>query len=75
MSDANPNIDWTEVLSSRVQKVGYDAKANHLYVVWSSGRTSRYEGVPPDIADDFTKSWSVGGAVNTMLSAYRMTYV
>ncbi len=68
-------ITWTDVLSSRVQRVGYDARDSALYVVWTSGRTSRYEGVPSDVADDFTKSWSVGSSVNSMLSAYRMTYV
>jgi hypothetical protein len=71
---ANDNIVWTEVLSSRVQKVGYDEDNARLYVVWSRGRTSVYHDVPGNVADDFTKSWSVGSAVNDMLSSYRMTY-
>lgn len=74
MSD--DDIIWTDVVSDRVSRVGYDAKASQLYVVWArSGRTSRYDAVPADVADDFTKSWSVGQAVNTMLSPFKMTYV
>lgn len=68
------DIAWTDVLSSRVSKTGYDAVEAKLYVVWASGRTSVYHDVPADIADDFTKSWSVGSAVNSMLGSYRMTY-
>jgi len=69
------DIVWTDVLSSRVQRVGYDQAASQLYVQWASGRTSRYSDVPADVADEFTKSWSVGSAVNTMLAPYRMDYV
>jgi hypothetical protein len=73
--ELGPNIAWTDVLSSRVQRVGYDADASNLYVTWASGRTSRYRGVPADTADEFTRSWSVGSAVNSMLSSYPMDYV
>jgi hypothetical protein len=69
-----PDINWTDVLSSRVTKVGYDAANAQLYVVWARGRTSVYHGVPADVADEFSKSWSVGEAVNSMLAPYRMTY-
>jgi hypothetical protein len=68
------DIAWTDVLSSRVTRVGYDDKDAKLYVEWSRGRTSVYHDVPADVANDFTKSWSVGSAVNGMLSGYRMTY-
>jgi hypothetical protein len=72
---ADEDIAWTEVLSSRVTRVGYDDKDSKLYVEWARGRTSVYSDVPPDVADAFTKSWSVGRAVNDMLSAYPMTYL
>jgi hypothetical protein len=72
---ADEDIAWTDVLSSRVTRVGYDDKDSKLYVEWSrSGRTSVYHDVPPDVANDFTKTWSVGVAVNEMLSSYKMTY-
>lgn len=71
---ADPDIVWTDVLSSRVQRVGYDAPQGQLHVIWASGRESIYHDVPADVADDFVKSWSVGSAVNTMLGSYRMTY-
>lgn len=71
------DITWTEVLSSRVSKVGYSPSTQHLYVQWAKGgKTSMYSDVPPDVADDFTKSWSVGEAVNSMLAGrYEMVYV
>jgi hypothetical protein len=70
------DIIWTEVLSSRVNKVGYSPSAQHLYVIWArGGKVSMYSDVPADIADQFAKSWSVGSAVNTMLNGYPMEYV
>jgi hypothetical protein len=71
------DIIWTEALSSRVNKVGYSPTGQALYVEWSKGgKTSRYANVPPDVADSFAKSWSVGEAVNTMLTGkYEMQYV
>lgn len=70
------DINWTDVLSSRVSKVGYSPSTQTLFVVWAKGgKTSAYQGVPPDVADQFTKSWSVGSAVNSMLSGYPMEYV
>jgi hypothetical protein len=71
---ANDNVVWTDVLSSRVQRVGYDEDNSKLHVLWARGRTSVYHDVPADVADEFTKSWSVGGRVNDLLSSYRMTY-
>ena len=70
-------MTWTDVLSSRVTKVGYSPTAQALFVEWSKGgKTSRYSNVPPDVANDFMKSWSVGEAVNTMLTGkYSMEYV
>lgn len=71
------DISWTDVLSSRVSKVGYSPSAQTLYVAWAKGgKTSAYLAVPPDVADQFTKSWSVGEAVNSLLNGkYEMTYV
>ena len=67
---------WTEVLSSRVSKVGYDSETLTLFVVWArGGKVSAYHNVPPDVADEFAKSWSVGLSVNSMLSGYEMNYV
>jgi KTSC domain len=72
---ADEDVAWTDVLSTRVTRVGYDDKDSKLYVEWSrTGRTSVYHDVPPDVADEFTKSWSVGSRVNDLLSSYRMTY-
>ena len=48
------------VFSSHVSRVGYDADTQELHVEWDSGKTSVYSGVPPDVADEARKSWSVG---------------
>ena len=71
------DVQWTEVLSSRVNRVGYSPAGQALYVEWNKGgKTSRYSNVGPDVADKFVKSWSVGEAVNTMLAGkYEMQYV
>lgn len=71
------DVTWTDVLSSRISKVGYSPSSQTLYVSWSKGgKTSAYLQVPAAIADDFTKSWSVGEAVNSMLNGkYTMEYV
>ena len=71
------DITWKDVLSSRVQRVGYSPSGQALYVAWAKGgKVSRYSDVPPDVADEFTKSWSVGEAVNSMLAGkYEMQYV
>lgn len=71
------DITWTEPLSTRVSKIGYSPSSQHLYVVWSKGgKTSMYSDVPSDVADDFAKSWSVGEAVNSMLTGkYPMEYL
>ena len=66
------DVTWTEVLSSRVSKVGYSPSTQKLFVQWSKGwKTSIYFDVPADFADEFTKSWSIGSAVNTMLGGYQ----
>jgi hypothetical protein len=69
------NIVWKSVLSSRVSRVGYDSETQELFVEWAKGKMSVYEGVPADVADDFSKSWSVGSAVNDLLSGYPMRYL
>lgn len=72
MTDAT----WVDVLSDRVQRVGYVPDTQTLLVTWKRGKTSAYEGVPPDVADEVSKSWSVGSALNErVIGKYRMTYV
>lgn len=71
------DVVWKDVFSSRVDRVGYSPSGQYLYVEWSKGgKTSRYAGVQPEVADEFSKAWSVGEAVNTMLAGkYPMEYL
>lgn len=64
------------VYSSHVSRVGYDAEAKTLLVEWDTGKTSAYEGVPPDVADEAMNSWSVGSFLNSSVKGrYRHSYV
>jgi len=57
----------TPVWSSHVTAIGHDPDTNELHVTWDTNRTSVYSGVPADLADQVTKSWSVGEALRTMV--------
>jgi hypothetical protein len=57
----------TPVYSSHVQAIGHDPDTGDLHVSWKGGKTSIYSNVPADLADQVTKSWSVGQAVQTMI--------
>ncbi len=75
MSDG-PDIQWVDVLSSRCTKVGYDAESQTLFVQWAKGKTSAYSGVPPDLAEEVSKSWSVGEILNAkIIGKFPMSYV
>ena len=54
---------WTRnVFSSHVESISYDDEAQTMTVTWKSGkrRTSVYEGVPEDVADQASRAASVG---------------
>jgi hypothetical protein len=55
------------VFSSHVDRIGHDVQTGDLYVQWDSGKTSVYSGVPPDLAEDVSTSWSVGSALTTRI--------
>jgi len=48
------------VESSMIQAVGYNAKTRELEVVFNSGRTYLYEGVPPKIYKELMAAESKG---------------
>ena len=48
------------VESSMIQAVGYDSKTRVLEVVFNSGRTYCYEGVPPKIYKELMAAESKG---------------
>lgn len=64
----------TNVFSSHVEKMGYDPEAQELYVQWTGGKTSIYSGVPADVADRVSRSWSIGQAMAEVKAAYAHRY-
>lgn len=65
-----------EVHSSHVDKIGYSAETAELLVVWDSGKTSVYSGVPSALADEVLNSWSVGSALSARIKGqYEHRYV
>ena len=55
------------VYSSHVNQIGYDAETGELHVMWDTGKTSVYSGVPPEVADEVSNSWSVGKALTASI--------
>lgn len=54
---------WTRnVFSSNVNAISYDTESQEMTVTWTKGknRTSIYEGVPEQVADEATRTISVG---------------
>ena len=52
------------VFSSTIQQIGHDPADNSLYVLWNNGKTSVYEGVPSDLAQQVMNAPSVGSALH-----------
>ena len=42
--------DMRSVFSSHIAEIGYDPEVAELYVTYRNGKTSVYQGVPPDVA-------------------------
>lgn len=60
-----------DVFSSDIKSIGYDHEKSALIVVWlRSGRVSMYSDVPPKVAEDVIRSWSVGSAVRTEIKPF-----
>jgi hypothetical protein len=67
MADKQPSIAMSEVKSSNVAKLGYDAPTQRMAVQFKSGATYHYHGVGAKTADAVTSAKSVGSAVSSML--------
>lgn len=67
MADKQPNITMSEVKSSNISKLGYDAPTRRMAVQFKSGATYHYHGVDAKTAEAVTTAESVGSAVNRML--------
>lgn len=60
-------VTWTDVFSSNVSRIGYDDETQSMVVEWSRGKTSRYKGVSPELAESVSRSWSVGTAIREQI--------
>lgn len=57
-------IDWREVTSSNVARVGYDKEAGRLYVQFKGNRVYAYSGVSEKTFHSVVSAKSVGGYFN-----------
>lgn len=57
----------TPVTSSNIEAVAYNPHASRLYVVFKNRRQYRYDGVSPDIVDQFLTAGSKGGFFNATI--------
>jgi len=53
-------INWTEVVSSNIDAIGYDADERELYVRFSSGAEYVYHNVPEGVVKEFLDASSKG---------------
>lgn len=56
-------VKMRNVLSSHINRIGYDADAQEFHVEYDGGKMAVYEGVPPDVAASVSSSASIGEAM------------
>lgn len=61
------DVDFYDVESSNVAQIGYDDEEMVLYVRFNKGPLYYYEGVPPDVWDEFVYVESKGRFIHTDL--------
>ncbi|MBA7590381.1 hypothetical protein ES708_32497 [subsurface metagenome] len=57
-------LDWTEVESSNIKKVGYAAALEELHIKFNSGTEYAYLEVPPEVFDALIGAPSKGKFLN-----------
>lgn len=62
-------MEWHEVKSSNLKKVGYDSERTVLGVVFKSGSEYHYEGVSEDQFQDLLGAESVGKHFNANIKS------
>ena len=61
------NVDFYDVESSNVSQIGYDDEDASLYVRFNNGYLYVYEGVAPDVWEQFLYTESKGRFIHTNL--------
>lgn len=59
-----------DVYSSNVSSIGYDPETEQMFVTWTKGKRSIYEGVPEDKAAECANAASVGSFLNAEIKPY-----
>ena len=63
------------VYSSMVERIGYDAEAEELHVVFNTGRHAVYHDVPEKTAREVLSAPSIGEALNGSIKGqFRFSY-
>lgn len=69
-------IPLKRVFSSHIEQVGYDPERMELQVVYRTGKSAIYFGVPPNIGRDVVDAPSIGDAMHQLVRGkYRFRYV
>lgn len=61
------SVTWNNVYSSNVDAIGYDDATGEMLVRWSKGKVSAYRGVPPELADEAARAYSVGNFIHSTI--------
>ena len=57
-------MSWEKsVFSSNVESIGFNSDTGEMTVRWTTGKVSAYQGVPEDLADEISRSYSVGSMI------------
>lgn len=58
---------WTDVTSSQLSKIGYDAETLKARILFSNGSEYEYDDVPESVVNDIINAESVGRQFNATL--------
>ena len=53
-------LDWTEVVSSNIKAIGYDADSEELHFKFMNGTEYAYYGAPKEVYDEMMQAPSKG---------------
>ena len=53
------------VYSTMVSSISYDPDTEELTVIWTKGKPGVYSGVPESLAEELSRSASVGGMIQS----------
>ncbi len=60
-------MELVEVESSMINAVGYNAESQEMLVIFNSGKSYRYQGVPKKVYEGLLAAESKGSYMNTFV--------